>query len=589
MLNRDHPLIRFKLAMLERSTPADGAVVFGDIWGVDGGYTLECAERGCERVTLIDSLETPAWQRERLQHPKIDFRKGDFSDPLFMTSVQERFELGVAFDILLHQPAMLGTLTLLLEKVEKRFCVVQPMLEEQPEQGSLVYLPGNPAVERLYPLGEVAAEVKAFDATQVNHSHWIWGMTPSFLTAAMLGEGFELVEEETLEPLPNPRWSWWGAVYERRGADRSSSHWSNHGTTPGLWLEPWVETAEEDDAAEAPAQSAADAETPSPAAAAGLPMPPLEIAARSGSLRHENRDPTELYESVGRTARKELLAALPEGFDFRGRRILDFGCGAGRVLRHFIHEGPGAEYWGCDINEGSIGWLEANLSPPLHVFVNGELPPLPQPDASFDLVYCVSVFTHLARSWSEWLIELHRVLKPDGLLLTTFLGPGRWGDFAAETWDEDRVGMMIMRPGQSWELGGPMIFHSPWWIREHWGKLFDVVDLRPAGFVAAEPGGDHGLVVLRRRDVQLRPADLELPGDDPREAVALGHNLERLIDELEQLRSAPTPNVDGSPERERGLEVELERVRALNETLLGSHSWRLTAPLRRVRSRQKGA
>lgn len=238
MLNRDQPLVEFKLSMLDRCMPASSAVVFGDIWGVDGGYTVQCAERGCERVLLVDSLETPAWQEERLRHPRVDFYKGDFSSPLFMSSFEERFEVGVAFDILLHQPAMLGTLTLLLAKVKRRFCVVQPMLEEQAEAGSLVYLPGNPAVEGLYPLQAPASQVKVFDAGQVNHSHWIWGMTPSFLTAAMRGEGFEPVAEEVLEPLPNPRWQWWGAVYER-SEDPPPTHWSKHGTTPGLWQEPW--------------------------------------------------------------------------------------------------------------------------------------------------------------------------------------------------------------------------------------------------------------------------------------------------------------------------------------------------------------
>jgi SAM-dependent methyltransferase len=544
MLNRDHPWVGFKLAMLERSTPAAGAVVFGDIWGVDGSYTVECAKRGCERVMLIDSLETPAWQQERLRHPAIDFRKGDFSDPLFMASIDERFELGVAFDILLHQPAMLGTLTLLLEKVERRFCVVQPMLEEQSESGSLVYLPGNPAVERLYPLGVPATEVKAFDPRQVNHSHWIWGMTPSFLTAAMAGEGFALVEEETLEPLTNPRWSWWGAVYER-AEPRSPAHWSGHGTTPGLWLEPWgageQEPEDQPPVTEPPAPAP---EPPSPADASpsqpavGLPMPPLELASRAGSLAHEGRDPRELYEAVGRSAREELLTALPHDFDFRGRRLLDFGCGAGRVLRQFVAQGPEAEYWGCDVDAECIDWLQANLSPPLHVFANDELPPLPQPDGFFDLVYCVSVFTHLSRSWSAWLTELHRVLKPDGLLIATFLGEGRWGDFGGGEWDEDRVGMLTLRPGQSWDLGGPMILHSPWWIHEHWGRLFDVLTLEPKGFAAGEPGGDHGLTVLRRKDVRIDRAQLEELAADPREARALAHNVDRLVGELEALRGA---------------------------------------------------
>ena len=240
MLNRDDAVVEFKLSVLDRCLPATGAVVFGDIWGVDGGYSVECAERGCDRVLLIDSLETPAWQEERLRHPQIDFLKGDFSNPLFMRSFQERLAVGVAFDILLHQPAMLGTLTLLLAKVEEKFCVVQPMLEEQQASGSLVYLPGNPAVEDLYPMQTQAptSEVRVFDAQEVNHSHWIWGMTPSFLSSAMSGEGFSLTAEEVLGPLPNPRWQWWGAVYERTGP-RPASHWSTHGTTPGLFVGGW--------------------------------------------------------------------------------------------------------------------------------------------------------------------------------------------------------------------------------------------------------------------------------------------------------------------------------------------------------------
>ncbi len=45
-------------------------------------------------------------------------------------------------------------------------------------------------------------------------------------------------------------------------------------------------------------------------------------------------------------------------------------------------------------------------------------------DGSFDLIWAVSVFTHLAETWSAWLLELHRVLKPGGILLATFMGEG---------------------------------------------------------------------------------------------------------------------------------------------------------------------
>ena len=54
MLNRDDPIVQFKLAMLERCLPAPSAVVFGDVWGVDGGYTIVGnVESGMEHVDAI--------------------------------------------------------------------------------------------------------------------------------------------------------------------------------------------------------------------------------------------------------------------------------------------------------------------------------------------------------------------------------------------------------------------------------------------------------------------------------------------------------------------------------------------------------
>jgi hypothetical protein len=235
--DRSDNVVQFKLNILEQALPAESAIVFGDIFRIDGGYTLECVERGVPRVLLLDSLETPAWQQARIEHPEIDFRKGDFSDPLFMASVRNTYEVGVLFDIMLHQPGLLATLTDMLAKVEKKLCIVQPMLEEQAAPNSLVYLPGNPD-ETLYPQAEKVEDHAVFDVEKVNHANWIWGLTPSFFTAAMRGEGFEPVAEETFAALPNPRWSWWGAVYERV-RPRPVEHWSGHLSYPGLYQADW--------------------------------------------------------------------------------------------------------------------------------------------------------------------------------------------------------------------------------------------------------------------------------------------------------------------------------------------------------------
>src|SRR5207244_7454476 len=50
-------------------------------------------------------------------------------------------------------------------------------------------------------------------------------------------------------------------------------------------------------------------------------------------------------------------------------------------------------------------------------------PPLPYPDEHFDFLYAFSVFTHLSVELARrWIIELRRVVKPDGLLWFTIHG-----------------------------------------------------------------------------------------------------------------------------------------------------------------------
>ncbi|HEX2023086.1 MAG TPA: class I SAM-dependent methyltransferase [Acidimicrobiales bacterium] len=282
-----------------------------------------------------------------------------------------------------------------------------------------------------------------------------------------------------------------------------------------------------------------------------LPLPPRRLVHRVGCPRG-TPGPLDLYVARGREVRDAIVEALPPGWSFEGRRALDFGCGAGRVLRHFLDEASTAELWGCDIHRPSIEWLAAHLCPPLHAFHHGDSPPLDQPDASFDLAWALSVFTHITDTWSAWLLELHRVLRPDGLLLVTFMGETASEWLAGEPWDEDRVGMNVLRPANPWDRGGPMVLHSPWWITAHWGRAFEILTLRPFGFSRQGRVG-QGWVLMRKRPVELTPEDLERPEPgEPRELAALRHNVRQLGRELVTLES--------------------------------SRSWRLTRPLRELSS-----
>jgi SAM-dependent methyltransferase len=263
---------------------------------------------------------------------------------------------------------------------------------------------------------------------------------------------------------------------------------------------------------------------------ADQPMPPLSLARRVGEL--DPVDPWAHYARVGRELSDEISARLPAGWDWEGKRALDFGCGAGRVMTAIAGRAEGAELWGCDIDARSIEWMRAQLAPPFHPFLVTEQPCLPQADGFFDLIWAASVFTHLGESWSGWLRELHRVLADDGILVVSFLGKGMWEAIGDGEWDEDRIGMCMLRAGQPWSIGGPTVFHSEWWLRAHWGRAFEVIGI---------DGGDepwrHGWVTLRKRSPLPGRDELEQPADDPRELAALQHNVELLHAADRRLRS----------------------------------------------------
>jgi SAM-dependent methyltransferase len=263
------------------------------------------------------------------------------------------------------------------------------------------------------------------------------------------------------------------------------------------------------------------------------PLPPHALAIRAGVP-----DPADViasYRAVGRDSRATILDLLGDEWSFAGKRVLDFGCGSGKVMRHFLGEARDGELWGCDIDAPSIDWINAELHPPLQAFANGEAPPLDVADGRFDLVWSVSVFTHLTDHWAGWLAELHRVLAPGGLAIVSFLGGAMYEVWTGERWDADRIGMTVLDYGQDWDRGGPTVFHSPWWLREHWGRAFEFVQLREGSAPR-----EHGLVLLRRRPgPPVTPGELERvdPVAEPRELTALAEQVRMLQRESAGLRA----------------------------------------------------
>jgi SAM-dependent methyltransferase len=157
------------------------------------------------------------------------------------------------------------------------------------------------------------------------------------------------------------------------------------------------------------------------------PAAPPELVAQT-SLLHEQeiaeKADRDGYFAGGYLGAMMYLETVERfGFDLStARRVLDFGCGAGKNIR-LLRGIQGLRVAGTDVNAAQIEWARKHV-PGVEFHVNDLEPPLrfAQGD-TFDLVTAASVFTHipleLQRSWLE---EIRRILRPGGYFLCTVAG-----------------------------------------------------------------------------------------------------------------------------------------------------------------------
>lgn len=101
--------------------------------------------------------------------------------------------------------------------------------------------------------------------------------------------------------------------------------------------------------------------------------------------------------------------------------ILDFGGSSGRVAR-MMAAAVNATVYVADPNTQAIEWVQRHI-PRLRAFVSPQFPPLAFQEGMFDLVYAVSIWSHYAEALAiEWLNEMHRGLRPGGILAFTTHG-----------------------------------------------------------------------------------------------------------------------------------------------------------------------
>ncbi len=149
----------------------------------------------------------------------------------------------------------------------------------------------------------------------------------------------------------------------------------------------------------------------------GIKLPPPFYVYETFNLNYP-----AFYDKSNETA-KWLVSYFRKYYTLENISILDWGCGPGRIIRHLpVLLDSSCSFYGTDYNKKYITWCSKNI-PGVTFYVNNLQPPLQFMDNMFDIIYGISIFTHLSLQMHyAWFNELIRILKPGGILFLTLQG-----------------------------------------------------------------------------------------------------------------------------------------------------------------------
>ncbi len=205
------------------------------------------------------------------------------------------------------------------------------------------------------------------------------------------------------------------------------------------------------------------------------------------------------FQSIGRAVALDLFAAVNSTFDLEPHsKVLDFGCGSGRVLNFFHKLCGDCTFFGTDIDDEAIAWCQQQMSHVGTFSSNRVMPPLQYEASFFDFVFSISIFTHLPEEMQfAWLAELGRVTKRGGYLILTTHGEDIIQPFP------EHLKRIFNKKGFYYHVGEETeglpafyqtSFHTEDYIHKVWGKYFEIVKIIRKGIV-----GHQDMVICRKK------------------------------------------------------------------------------------------
>jgi SAM-dependent methyltransferase len=171
-------------------------------------------------------------------------------------------------------------------------------------------------------------------------------------------------------------------------------------------------------------------------------------------------------------------------------RILDFGCGWGRITRLLPQLTSDDNIFGIDVDDRLVAACRHFLVG-MHFTLVKPMEPLPFPDAHFNLVLANSVFSHLNEHSQRFYVnEIGRCTRAGGIFIATTMGLRNLNTMlssksgwlttvisSSEQAENDlRAGRFVYYPTRRLKDYG-IAFVPKGWTAANWAPKFEVVDV----------------------------------------------------------------------------------------------------------------